>query len=84
MSNYAEIDMHDLSSLILEGGSIVPTIDLTPKVLTPYLIATSKIRDTFEILSFKKEPTFRKLYEDEPNKIAALSSSSLKMVEYDE
>ena len=46
-SNYGEIDMQSLCELILEQSSRIPTLDLTPSIITPALISISKIKDTY-------------------------------------
>lgn len=79
-TNYGQVDMHSLCELILEKGYEIPTPDLTPKIISPISISTAKTRDTYEILSIRKEPTLCKLFGQKINKFNIQTCSSVKIV----
>jgi hypothetical protein len=54
--------MYSLCMLILEKGSEIPTPDLTPKIVSPALITTSKTKDTCEILNLKTEHSINRIF----------------------
>lgn len=56
ISNYTEIDMHQLCEVIdSEEGRKYAGVDITDKIIAPKNINDNHIRDIYEVLSLKRD-----------------------------
>lgn len=76
--------MEQLCLLIIEKGNQIPTADITNKIISPSSITTSRTKDTYELLNFKKEPNICKVFGPRLNRLQVLTGSSFKLMEFDE
>ena len=76
--------MHLLCQSILDQSNKIPTPDLTQHITNPTTVGLDNLKATIQVLDMKQEPVLCKKFPDKINKQSVLTTSSFKIVDYDE
>lgn len=84
ISNYTQVDMHQLNDALHRDSRLARGIDITGKILSPKNINDSHANDIYEVLSLRRDKLLYERFLKQASQVAAINAFSFKVVEYND